>query len=399
MSLPPEIQQVIDNLLQEVENDPQHYLSVDSHVALYESFASYCAIQAKRLNALERELALIEETPEFDRVDGYLRMEDAYEALTPEKNSAFEESLLRESISLRGNPELSGQVSDRIDSTPDYHELIPKIEGRHYYFICQLTILTAAYVVPVWKKVMTDASDRWTLLKMEFRERLEEWIKAYADPVTKDVINQLLADWTGKPDVEKLKANLTELPISETWKKILRLYLDGNEFEASFIVFIALGDEYPSITESSVFELLDLILFLSEKIMTKKLPIKSGHALMGTFWTMLGNIPDVYFGDYDEWADNKVKPIDDDAIRAASYAGDAALEALRCAMGKTNKFAKQVNFRSSYVEYYDASSDAAQAFAGTGKNFSVDKVLDFWKWWLTEAVPQAWEFANQLKLS
>ncbi len=45
----------------------------------------------------------------------------------------------------------------------------------------------------------------------------------------------------------------------------------------------------------------------------------------------------------------------------------------------------------------DAAGSAALAFASSSISTSCDmsKLLEFWEWWLTEAIPQAWELAER----
>ncbi len=44
----------------------------------------------------------------------------------------------------------------------------------------------------------------------------------------------------------------------------------------------------------------------------------------------------------------------------------------------------------------DAAVDAAFAFAGDNENhdYDIKKLKAFWEWWLTEAIPKAWQYAN-----
>ena len=395
MSLPPEIQQVVDRLLQEVENHPQHDLSLDSHAALYDSFAQYYGIEAKRLEALEREFALIEENSELNQVDKYQQRKATYGALAPSRNSAIEDRLQRDLFIIRSNRVLDQLLYSRKKNIPDYYDLIPELEGHYYYLVCQLNTLTATHVMPIWKRAVTEAADRGALYRIEFREQFEEWIQTYTNPDTKGAILQLLKDFSEKADFQELKGNLAHLPISDQWKQAISLFVDGNEFEASFAVFIALGDkaDWVEVGRSvSNLEKLDFILFLSEKIMSRKLSFKNGRKAMDLPDTAVGNIPELYELAYE-------------SIDVAS----ATLKASSYALGITNNFGLQTYFEDIYntsnhriVEYPDAASSAVKAITNTEEGFNfganADKALDFWNWWLTEAVPQAWEFANQIEL-
>ncbi len=83
----------------------------------------------------------------------------------------------------------------------------------------------------------------------------------------------------------------------------------------------------------------------------------------------------------------------------AITAGVAALVALRVALGEDpfegcNFTEEDVDVPGFYpTDYWDAALYAADAYAF--QDYDDEAAFKFWHWWLTEAIPQAWELAQQ----
>lgn len=145
-------------------------------------------------------------------------------------------------------------------------------------------------------------------------------------------------------------------------------------------------NENPSEDESASYDNLpEYLLELAEGLLTGRVDIETAVRAAGDYWYVMGNI-----------GEDELRPRGVASAIKAYYAGEASLMALNETL--SGSMFDTIRGWESYTDdtlgyAHDSASAAVKAYSGTNPWTSVDfqKRLEFWEWWLTEALPIAWE--------
>lgn len=132
------------------------------------------------------------------------------------------------------------------------------------------------------------------------------------------------------------------------------------------------------------------ILKLTENLLLGLIDVQFTWKEANNYWDEVGNLIQEILEDFEKKVFN------------TAHVCNASLHALHETLGveflgKLKNWAKYNDEQlSNHFFACDTAASAVIAYAGGGNvsPFDPEKRLDFWEWWLTEAIPQAWELAN-----
>ncbi|HEX2913278.1 MAG TPA: hypothetical protein VH186_20920 [Chloroflexia bacterium] len=387
MQLPIEVSELCRQYSDRVRQDPQHDLQPLERKKIYDAFDR--SSEPKIWERLHLEMKAVATNPDLNHVEKVLRREAIYKAMAPARDLAIESILEKESAQARKDPAYHQLLSRCWKTIPDYYGLLPALDPLRYRVAGRLGILTARYIIPVWKKVLEDsevpedAGSREDLFS-EFYSWVEQSTDNNTRPVLLEILNEFPRD---KQQMRQKVERLNPPAISRQWKEATLHLLDGDEFEARIGAFLARGEEAPwveAVESVSNYDLPDFMLVVAEKVLDGVVSHRAAREVADMAFIMLGNIPEIY----------ELSPL-------ANAAGTAFGEALGQTITGLQTFKHRLN-QNPAVTGNESMGDVAGAAANTYSEIYEDfefvevdlrKRLEFWEWWLSEAIPQAWEVA------
>lgn len=294
-----------------------------------------------------------------------------------------------------------------IVKTNKYHELPPynrfviynSYSSYNIFFrnlFCNyLSILTVKKVAPIWEKDLLRVGllDGGLLTDNHLRARLKQLIKLYVAFDKQFLLLQILNQ---KPlDKEHLYQQILALDsqdIQTEDKRNLLYILNGDPELTKQITIDAIKnvefDWHIPIEEISNVDLIKFLILISERSILGELGIEIVKSFSEKFYHWLGGS---FLG-----FDQALFP------PTAFYVGNAAGKLLSQIIRNEPfplgiKIEKHTSDSSFKINEGDPTWSATRAFAfnfsGWKDEINPQKSLEFWEWWLTEAIPQAWQLA------
>ena len=217
-------------------------------------------------------------------------------------------------------------------------------------------------------------------------------MEKYADDKSKPVLLEILNQFPR--DNEKMRQDLENLDpsaINPDWKTATFHLLNGSEFEATIQAFLAQGEAaswVESVRNVSTLELPSYMLFVAEKVLNGVISHKAARQVASITGIMFGNIPELY----------ELAPPSYDACRV--FEGTFGLTIIGL-----QEFNRKVPEKPDISKEQDSGDVVGAAVKAYSDVYSynednedyefegpdLQKRLEFWEWWLSEAIPQAWE--------
>lgn len=388
MQMPPELQQLIQTELEQIRRDPEHDLLPMRRRAIYEAFDP--SNEAVLWQRLEQEMEAVRLDPNLDRINKAMRRRAIYKALAPRNDPASKNLVDSEIASVRNDRNFHKYLFQNMKSIPDYYALLPELDPVHYQVGGHLAILTARHVVPIWKKALED-SEVYHSEEEDLFPEFFEWIEKFADNKSKQALLEILNQFPrDKQKMHREVAALTDQEVDLQWQQATLYLLEDRGFEARVGTFLAQGDKadwIESVRSVTTYDLLDYMLFVAEKVLEGTVSHAAARQVADLSGIMLGNIPEMY-----------------ELSLEAADVGNAAASALAQVIIGFQRFNEVLDEKPDINEFQlqdngsDAASGAVSAYANIYEDFEfievdLEKRLEFWDWWLTQAIPQAWELA------
>ena len=193
--------------------------------------------------------------------------------------------------------------------------------------------------------------------------------------------------------IYEMLASIDELrPLRFTlgWLGVLvtRKILNKWESQANYWV----GMEYQFGDDIDIKELPNLILATLEDVLKAKISLAEARdKLSNLYHVIVSSVGDELF-EY-----NPQGPMEMACISDAAYNGLYQAVSGRSVVLKYLKSIEHLTDDDLPTEMLDGAGSAMLAYAGGNILGPVDvqKRLEFWEWWLTEAIPQAWQLAQE----
>ena len=153
MQIPEEVEQLCQQYLTEIRQDPNHDLSPAKRKLLYEAFDR--STQEAIWQRIQTEMAQVAADPNLSYTDKTLRRKTIYNTLAPSQDLVLEAMLQDE----WGRVQKSAYSWQSHQNIPDYYTLLPEIDPIRYRVVGQLGILTARQVLPVWEEILDNTEN------------------------------------------------------------------------------------------------------------------------------------------------------------------------------------------------------------------------------------------------
>jgi hypothetical protein len=152
--------------------------------------------------------------------------------------------------------------------------------------------------------------------------------------------------------------------------------------------------EYQFGDDIDIKELPNLILATLENVLKGEISLDEARdKLDNTYHVIVSSVGDELF-EY-----NPEGPMEMACVADAAYSGlyQAVARRLSSYVSKNLKHIEHLTDDELPTEILDGTGSAMLAYAGGNILGPVDtqKRLEFWEWWLTEAIPQAWQLAQE----
>lgn len=384
MQIPDEVKQLCQQYLENVRQDPQHDLKPAQRKLLYDAFDR--SIEASLWERIQLEMETVRVNPDLNNVQKALHRETIYNAIAPTKNPTIESTLENEINQARKDPDFHKLLSQNLSNIPDYYTLLAELDPIRYRVAAYLGIVTCRHLIPIWKELLEASKASNALYKEELFPEFYSWVEQYADSNSRSALLDILNQFPQDKHRMRQKIKLLKPPlVNRQWKEATLHLLEDNEFEARVIAFLAQGEEAPWVEATrsvSTYDLPDFMLFVAEKVLDGVVSHKAARQVVDISGTILGNIPEIY----------ELSPL--------TY---SLGEAFSAALGQTivglQVFKQNINQNPNIANKEgigDVASAAATAYSDVYEDFEwvevdLPKRLEFWEWWLSDAITQAWE--------
>jgi hypothetical protein len=211
-----------------------------------------------------------------------------------------------------------------------------------------------------------ELKNRVNLLLQKVRENPEHQLK----PIYRHQLYQLFDHKINQYDVNPMLAHLALLTAKKVlpiWQAVMPLYPPETLKDEA--------DNYDTLPEQ--------LINLGYAVLNGRTSLEAARQAAGNYWYVMGNISDYTLRERRE----------DSAIKAG-YAGHAALMALNetvfgSMFERITGWQAMTDDNMGYAR--DCATEAVKAYSGCKGMTLVDfdKRLEFWEWWLTEALPAA----------